>query len=291
MLLKKQLLSLLMSCGLLAAASVASANSGGAALDHFPVEKLSDQASLQNGAKLFVNYCLNCHSASAMRYNRMKDIGLTDEQIKANLAFTTDKIGEPMKAAISAKDAKEWFGAAPPDLSVTARARASSAGSGSDWIYTYLRSYYRDSTRATGWNNALFPNVGMPNVLWQLQGASRGAKLEEIKPAKDETGKLVAFNKVEVNFDANGERAEKVSKLEGLHHHESSHLTLGSAKGGTLDQAAFDGQVADLTAFITYMGDPSAKSRVRLGVWVLIFLGLFSIFAWRLNASYWKDVK
>jgi ubiquinol-cytochrome c reductase cytochrome c1 subunit len=275
MLLKKQLLSLLMSCGLLAAAGVANANSGGAGLDHFPVEKLSDQSSLQNGAKLFVNYCLNCHSASAMRYNRMKDIGLTDEQIKANLAFATDKIGEPMKAAITAKDAKEWFGAAPPDLSVTARSRASSAGSGSDWIYTYLRSYYRDGTRATGWNNALFPNVGMPNVLWQLQGASRGAKLEEIKPAKDESGK----------------RSEKVTKLEGLGHHEASHLTLGSAKGGTLDQAAFDGQVADLTAFITYMGDPSAKSRVRLGVWVLIFLGLFSIFAWRLNASYWKDVK
>jgi ubiquinol-cytochrome c reductase cytochrome c1 subunit len=291
MLIKKRLLSLLVSCGLLAAASIANASSGGPALDHFPTEKLSDQAALQNGAKLFVNYCLNCHSASAMRYNRMKDIGLSDEQIKANLAFTTDKIGNPMKAAITSKDAKEWFGAEPPDLSVTARARASGAGSGADWIYTYLRSYYRDGTRATGWNNSLFPNVGMPNVLWQLQGAQRGAKLDEVKPVKNEAGKLVAFNKVEVTFDASGNRSETTTKLEGLGHHESSHMTLGAAKGGTLDQAAFDGQIADLTAFITYMSDPSAKTRVRLGVWVLMFLGLFSIFAWRLNAAYWKDVK
>ena len=151
--------------------SLAQASDAGFPLDHFPVEKLTDIAALQSGAKLFVNYCLNCHGASSMRYNRLQDIGLTEDQIRKNLLFSAEKVGEQMKVAISPNDAKEWFGALPPDLSVIARARASGAGSGSDWLYTYLRAYYRDSTRATGWNNAVFENVGMPHVFWELQGA------------------------------------------------------------------------------------------------------------------------
>jgi ubiquinol-cytochrome c reductase cytochrome c1 subunit len=127
-------------------------------------------AALQNGAKVFVNYCLNCHSASYMRYNRLKDIGLNDDQVRDNLMFTADKVGEPMRIAMQRNDAKAWFGAAPPDLTVIARARASEAGSGADWLYTYLRSFYRDDTRPTGWNNVIFANVGMPHVLWDLQG-------------------------------------------------------------------------------------------------------------------------
>lgn len=138
-------------------------------LDHAP-DRSNDKAALQNGAKIFVNYCLNCHSASYMRYSRLKDIGLTDQQIRDNLLFTADKVGEPMRIAMRRADARVWFGAAPPDLTVIARARGSEFGSGADWLYTYLRTFYRDGTRPTGWNNVVFENVGMPHALWELQG-------------------------------------------------------------------------------------------------------------------------
>lgn len=149
------------------------ANEGGPAWDKFPKERVTDMAALQNGARLFVNYCLNCHPAAFMRYNRLRDIGLTDEQIKRNLVFAGEKVGELMTVAMTVKDAKEWFGAAPPDLTVVARSRAGANGSGADYLYTYMRSFYRDESRPTGWNNLLFPNVGMPHVLWQLQGEQR----------------------------------------------------------------------------------------------------------------------
>lgn len=138
-------------------------------LDRAP-DRSRDIPALQNGAKTFINYCLNCHSASYMRYNRLRDIGLTEQQIKDNLLFTADKVGEPMTIAMRRAEAKQWFGAAPPDLTVIARARASEFGSGGDWLYTYLRGFYRDDTRPTGWNNTVFANVGMPHVLWELQG-------------------------------------------------------------------------------------------------------------------------
>ena len=145
------------------------ANEGTVALDRAP--ERTDMASLQNGAKLFVNYCLNCHSAAFMRYNRLQDIGITEKQIKDNLLFTTDKVGETMKAAIDPKQAKEWFGANPPDLTLIARSRsAAGKGSGADYLYTFLRTFYPDETKATGWNNLAFPSVGMPHVLWELQG-------------------------------------------------------------------------------------------------------------------------
>ena len=163
---KKTLLVLLSALGF---ALGAHANSGGIAWDKAP-NKINDMAALQNGAKLFVNYCLNCHSAAFMRYNRLKDIGLTEQQIKDNLLFTTEKVGETMKSAIDPKQAKEWFGANPPDLTVIARSRAGANGTGADYLYTYMRSFYPDDTKATGWNNLVFPNVGMPHVLWELQG-------------------------------------------------------------------------------------------------------------------------
>jgi ubiquinol-cytochrome c reductase cytochrome c1 subunit len=155
-------------------------------LDKAP-DRSNDQAGLQRGAQVFVNYCLNCHSASYMRYNRLQDIGLTDAQIKDNLLFTADKVGEPMRIAMQRNDAKVWFGTAPPDLTVIARARASEFGSGADWLYTYLRSFYRDEARPSGWNNVVFSNVGMPHVLWELQGdQALGAdhKLQLVKPGK-----------------------------------------------------------------------------------------------------------
>jgi len=132
-------------------------------LDHAPIDP-SNKVSLQRGAKTFVNYCLNCHSASYMRYNRLQDIGLTDTQIKANLLFAGDKVGDTMTVAMPKADAKAWFGATPPDLSVEARAR------GADWLYSYLRGFYRDDTRPTGWNNTVYDKVAMPHVLWELQG-------------------------------------------------------------------------------------------------------------------------
>jgi ubiquinol-cytochrome c reductase cytochrome c1 subunit len=173
----KKLLLALLSAPLLAFASGAELH-----LDKAP-DHSRDFAALQTGAKVFVNYCLNCHSASYMRYNRLQDIGVNEAQIKDNLMFAAEKTGEPMTIAMQRADAKAWFGAAPPDLTVIARARSSEFGTGADWLYTYLRSFYRDDQRPTGWNNTVFPNVGMPHVLWELQGdqvleGHEGLKLE-----------------------------------------------------------------------------------------------------------------
>ena len=129
-----------------------------------------DQAALQNGAKLFVNYCLSCHGVSFVRYKRLTELGLTEQQVRDTLMFTADKIGEPMRISARPAEQKQWFGVMPPDLSLVARARASADGSGADWLFTYLRSFYRDENRPTGWNNTVFANVGMPHVLADLQG-------------------------------------------------------------------------------------------------------------------------
>jgi ubiquinol-cytochrome c reductase cytochrome c1 subunit len=251
---KKLLLSLILSLGLTTAAQ---ANTGGLAWDKAP-NKINDMAALQNGAKLFVNYCLNCHSAAYMRYNRLKDIGLTETQIKENLLFATDKVGETMKAAIDPKQAKDWLGANPPDLTVIARSRAGSGGTGADYLYTYLRTYYRDETKATGWNNLAMPNVAMPHVFWELQG--------ERKPL---------FNEVE-------EHGQKVQVFSGKWE---------QVKPGSMTPLQYDQAIGDLVGYMQWMAEPAQASRVRVGVWVLLFLLMFSVIAWRLNASYWKDVK
>lgn len=156
---------------LLFAPMLALASGGNVHLDKWP-GSVSDKAALQNGAKLFVNYCLNCHGASYMRYKNLVDLGLTEQQVKDNLMFTSDKIGGLMAVAARAEEQKQWFGATPPDLTIIARARgeAGNAGAGADWLYTYLRSFYRDENRPTGWNNVVFENVGMPHVLYGLQG-------------------------------------------------------------------------------------------------------------------------
>lgn len=151
------------------------------ALDKAPIDA-SNHDSLQRGARTFVNYCLNCHSANYMRYNRLLEIGLTEKQIKDNLLFAGEKVGDTMKVAINKNDAKKWFGAAPPDLSVEVRAR------GADWVYSYMRGFYRDNTRPTGWNNTVYDKVAMPHVLYELQGEQtlnhETHKLELTKPGK-----------------------------------------------------------------------------------------------------------
>ncbi len=150
-------------------------------LDKAPIDA-SNHESLQRGARTFVNYCLNCHSANYMRYNRLLEIGLTEKQIKDNLLFAGEKVGDQMKVAMNKADAKKWFGAAPPDLSVEVRAR------GADWVYSYMRGFYRDNTRPTGWNNTVYDKVAMPHILYELQGEQtlnhETHKLTLTKPGK-----------------------------------------------------------------------------------------------------------
>lgn len=242
---KKLILSLVAALGIATGAQAADA---GIAWDKAPVN-VSDKASLQNGAKLFVNYCLSCHSAAFMRFNRLTDIGLSEQEIKDNLLFTTEKVGDTMVAAIDPKQAKAWFGANPPDLTVIARSRAGSGGSGADYLYTFLRTFYRDDTKATGWNNLAFPSVGMPHALWELQGQRRAV------------------------FD-------------GEHFKGWEQIT-----PGTMTEAQYDQAVGDLVNYLQWMGEPTQLARVRIGTGVLIFLGIFILIAWRLNAAFWKDVK
>ena len=251
---KKIILSLLISA--LTSWSALASSDNTIPWDKAP-NKVNDLGSLQNGAKLFVNYCLNCHAAAYMRFNRLTDIGLTEQQIKDNLLFTTDKVGDTMKIAMDPKQAKDWFGAVPPDLTLVARSRSGHGGTGADYLYTYLRTYYRDETKPTGWNNLAFPNVGMPNPLWQLQG--------EREPVFEE-------------------RKE---------HGQTTHVFVGwkQITAGTLSQKQYDKTVGDLVNYMHWMAEPAQNNRVRLGVWVLLFLAGFTFIAWRLNAAYWKDVK
>jgi ubiquinol-cytochrome c reductase cytochrome c1 subunit len=250
---KKLIFALIAAFGLVAGAQAAE---GGIAWDKAP-DRTNDMGALQNGAKLFVNYCLNCHSAAFMRYNRLTDLKLTEKEIKDNLLFTTDKVGETMKAAIDPKQAKDWFGGNPPDLTVIARSRAGHNGTGADYLYTYLRTYYRDDTKATGWNNLAFPSVAMPHVLWELSG--------ERKP----------------NFIEIEQHGHKVQVVKGW-----TQVTPGSMTPLQYDQA-----IGDLVGYLQWMAEPAQNTRVRVGVWVLMFLLMFTVIAWRLNAAFWKDVK
>ncbi len=248
-------MSVVMALGFVASAQ---ASSGGIAWDKAP-NKTNDLAALQNGAKLFVNYCLNCHSASFMRFNRLKDIGLTDQQIKDNLLFTTDKVGDTMKATIDPRQAKEWFGGNPPDLTLIARSRSAiGQGTGADYLYTYLRTYYPDATKATGWNNLAFPSVGMPHALWELQGA-----------------RAPIYETVE-------EHGHKTQVFTGKWEQIAP---------GLMTNAEYDSAVADLVGYLQWMAEPAQNTRVRIGFGVLLFLLIMTFCTWRLNAAYWKNVK
>ncbi|MFZ9298050.1 MAG: cytochrome c1 [Hylemonella sp.] len=240
----------------LSMSSAVHAAGGGIPWDKAPVNT-SDLTSLQNGAKLFVNYCLNCHSAAYMRYNRLQDIGLTNEQIKDNLLFASDKVGDTMRSAIDPKEAKGWFGANPPDLSVIARSRAGHGGTGADYLYTFLRTFHVDDSKATGWDNLAFPSVGMPHALWELQGKRRPV------------------------YETRQEHGHEVKLFKGWE----------QLSPGSLTPVQYDQAVGDLVNFLQWMGEPSQNTRVRVGVWVLVFLLIFTVIAWRLNASFWKDVK
>ena len=233
--------------------SAAFAAGGDFPLDSAP-NRVNNNASLQNGAKIFVNYCLGCHSAVNLRYNRLRDIGLSDQQIKDNLILGDQKVGDLMTISMTPKDAKAWFGKVPPDLSVEARAR------GTDWLYTYFRTYYKDEESPTGWNNLVYPNVGMPHVLWELQG-ERIAKFENVKDVKDPSKSTKVFKGFE------------------------------QASPGLMKPQEYDDNIADLVSFMSWMAEPTQLQRKRIGVVVLLFLAIFTLIAWRLNKAYWKDIR
>ena len=220
-------------------------------LDRAPIN-LHDKVSMQRGVQIFVNHCLNCHSAAAMRYTRLTDLGLTEAQIRDNLVFTGDKIGEPMSAAMDPAVAKAAFGIVPPDLSLAARSR------GVDWLYTYMRSFYRDPSTKTGWNNTLFLNVAMPHVLYEYQGDQA---LQVSEKMDSNTGDMKQTRKLVVE------------------------------RPGTLSPLDYDRQVADLVNYLAYMGEPAQTDRKQWGILVLFFLAGFFVLALLLKNEYWKDVR
>jgi len=234
---------------LLLAPALAWAEEGGPALDRAPVD-LHDKASLQHGAQIFVNNCLNCHTASLMRYGRLADLGLTEQQIKDNLLFG-EKIGDPMAPPQDPMISKAAFGVVPPDLSLIARSRSP------DWLYTYLRSFYRDDKSKTGWNNTVFPNVAMPNVLWRQQGEQS----LEVKQRQNEfTGDVVLTHRLVL------------------------------AQPGALSSVEYDRYVGDLVNYLTWMAEPAQGARHMWGVLVLFFFTGFFVLTLLLKKEYWKDV-
>ncbi|MBE0619660.1 MAG: cytochrome c1 [Burkholderiales bacterium] len=248
---------LLASSVVLPGSPAAMASEGGPRLDRAPI-KPTDVVSLQRGARTFANYCLNCHSASLMRWNRLEELGLNEAQITDNLIFDGAKVGDLMNVSMTRKDARKWFGAAPPDLSVIARAR------GADWLYSYLRGFYRDPARPTGWNNAVFENVGMPNPLWQLQG--QRVRVEEAVKGEDREERKESHGGV-----------LKVAKYE-------------MAIPGSLTPVEYDQTVADLVNFLVYMGEPAAISRKQIGIFVLLYLLALWPLVYLLKREFWKDV-
>lgn len=224
---------------------------------------MSDKASLQNGAKLFVNYCLNCHSASYSRYNRVaEDLEIPLFQLKENLMFTTEKEGDLMKTTMPADDAQRWFGVAPPDLSLVSRVR------GNDWVYTYLRAFYQDESTPSGWNNSLFENVAMPHAMYELQGVQRlVGKVDDEHAAK--------------GHDATGLAAGQT--LVGDAIFELQHP-------GKLSPAEFDEAMADLTGFLAYLGEPAQLKRKSIGVYTLSFLVILLLLCMLLKHEYWRDI-
>lgn len=233
---------------LLAGVVVPALAAGGGNLMHANTS-LSNTGSLQNGAKLYFNYCSGCHGLQFMRYSRIaEDLGLSEDQVTKNFIFTDAKFGDPVKSALSSKDGETWFGKAPPDLSLVVRAR------GADWVYSYLKSFYLDPARPLGWNNTVFPNASMPNPLWQLQGVQTATFKEGHNP---------------------GEHVLEAFEIQ---------------QAGTQTPAQFDETARDLTAFLQYAAEPAALKRTKVGIWVLLYLSLFTLLAWLLKNEYWKDV-
>jgi ubiquinol-cytochrome c reductase cytochrome c1 subunit len=248
---KKKLLAIFCLVACAVSPVMVSASGGGVHLDKAEID-LGNQEVLQRGAKLFVNYCMGCHSIKYMSYSRMgEDIGLTEEQVMDNLMLPGSKIGDYMKISMSDAQAKEWFGVSPPDLSVVSRSR------GNDWLYTYLRSFYMDESRPFGVNNLVFKDVAMPHVMSGLEGMKKAIFDEE----KNEHGRVLMVFK----------GYEQVS-------------------AGSMNTAVFDRAMLDLTTFLDYVGEPAKLKRQQLGIWVLSFLAIFLVISYLLKKEYWKDI-
>ncbi|NJD32043.1 MAG: cytochrome c1 [Gammaproteobacteria bacterium] len=214
---------------------------------------VGNRASLQRGARNFVNYCLGCHSAKYMRYNRMAaDLGISEPQLIENLMFTGERPHDTMRIGMNPDDAKRWFGVVPPDLSLIARAR------GTDYLYTFLRSFYADPARPTGVNNIVLPGTAMPHVLWELQGVQEAVW--------------------EGSVDAAGNAQKHFKEFK-------------PGAPGKMSPEEYDQFVRDTVNFLDYIGEPAQLQRTRLGFPVIAFLAFFSLLAYALKKEYWKDVK
>ena len=223
--------------------------SGGAGVEHSGAN-IEDTASLQRGAKWYVNYCLGCHTLSYQRYNRLgKDLGLSEEMVMENLVFSDAKFAETMGNSMDPIQAEAWFGKTPPDLSLIGRSR------GADWVYSYLRAFYQDESG--GWNNTLLPNASMPHVLWNLQGIQTPVYRTETSDS-------------------------------GYTHEVIDHFELATA--GTQSPEEFEETARDIAAFLEYVGEPAELQRKGIGIWVMLFLVLFTFIAYLLKVEYWRDV-
>lgn len=241
--------------GLLAASVLALAPLSTATADGFRMEPanndITNQASLQRGARHYMNYCLGCHSLEHVRYQRLADdLGIPEEQFLDNLAFTGEELGDMVHIAMPPEDSVDWFGGvAPPDLSLVGRSR------GSDWIYNFLRAFYVDPDQElTGTNNKVLENTAMPHVLWSYQGYQRAVYDE------DQDG-----NEVFAGFEM--------------------------VQEGRMSEREYDRMARDITNFLDYVGEPIRAERQRMGFWVLAFIGVFIFFAWLLKREYWRDIK
>lgn len=250
-------------------ASPASASGGNdLRFEPAPIHRL-DEESLQRGARVFVNYCLNCHSARYMRYKRLEDLGLTEAQVRDNLMFATDKVGNTMTVSIQPRDAKTWFGTTPPDLTVEARVR------GTEWLYNYFLGFYKDDNTPSGWNNLVFPNVAMPHVFWALQGVNR----LEVQTFEDHEKAQAAALAV-----------RQLVMLAPGHNNTVELRRLVRESEGTMRPEEYRAMVADLVNYMDYMGEPVKFTRINVGLVVLMFLGILFFFAYWAKREFWKDV-
>jgi len=246
---KKLVTYLFIAALLLPLASFTVSAEGEAGVEHSGAN-IKDTASLQRGAKWYVNYCLGCHTLSFMRYNRLAaDLDLSEDMVMQNLVNSNSKFGDTMTISMDPDQAKAWFGKTPPDLSLTGRSR------GADWVYSYLLGFYKDETGA--WNNTLLPNAAMPHVLWRLQGIQTPVYRQE-------------------------------TSENGLTHEVIDHFELTTP--GTQSPQEYEETVRDIAAFLDYVGEPAKLKRKGIGVWVILFLAFFTFIAYLLKAEYWRDV-
>ena len=263
----KKFTTLLISifCSALISSAAFAAGGHGAVLDKVHMN-MDDKASLQNGAKLFMNYCLSCHSAGYSRYNRVaEDLEIPEALLKENLMFATEKTGDLMVTTMPADDAKRWFGVTPPDLTLVSRVRKP------NWVYTYLRAFYQDESSPSGWNNSLFENVAMPHALYELQGVQR--LVGKVKPAEAAAGDAHAAEQ-----SNQGEQRIVGDAIFELQYE------------GKLSPVEFDEAMRDLTAFLAYLAEPAQLQRKKIGVFSVGFVIILMMFCYVLKKEYWRDI-